>query len=145
MARERTADSAAMASVAPREAVRAEAQAPVAKALKGTPAPWFWSISREGKLHRSTDQVNWQTAEVAGGVTFHSLARIGRQLWAGGSGGALYHSADNGDSWQRVALPGLTDADTITDIDFPTPLNGSVTGPGGRWSTSDGGRTWAKE
>lgn len=145
MARERTADESAMAALAPRAAVRAEERAPVAKALKGAPAPWFWSISPEGKLQRSADQLSWQTVEVAAGVSFRSLARTGSQLWAGGSGGALYHSSDNGASWQRVALPGLSAADTVSHIDFPTPLNGSVASQSGRWSTTDGGRTWAKD
>lgn len=133
MARQRTNQPAAMAALARGEGTGV--------------AAFFWSISSEGKLQRSSDQLNWQTVEVAPGVWFRSVARIGPHVWAGGTGGALFHSPDGGSSWQRVPVgssrPPL--AGTITGLNFTSPSAGTITtSQGEQWSTRDGGRSWSQ-
>jgi len=149
VARKRVTEQSAMAALTQREAVRAEERAPASKgiAAKASPAPFFWSISPEGKLQRSSDQLAWQTVEVAAGVSFRSVAHLGPNLWAGGSGGALYHSSDGGSTWQRVPVgePQQPVQDAITRLGFANPLAGTVTtSRGEQWSTADGGRTWSQ-
>ena len=149
MARKRVTEQSAMAAMTQREAVRAEERAPASKgiAAKASPASFFWSISPEGKLLRSSDQLDWQTVEAAAGVSFRSVAHLGLNLWAGGSGGALYHSSDGGSTWQRVPVgaPQQPVQDAITRLSFANPLAGTVTtSRGEQWSTADGGRTWSQ-
>ena len=77
-------------------------------------------------------------------VTFHVVASVGQNVWAGGSDGALYHSADGGREWNRVALG--SEQGTIKTIHFNNAQQGSVTTEGGAvWSTTDGGATWSKQ
>ena len=80
-------------------------------------------------------------------TTFHVVSVVDNNVWAGGSGGALFHSSDGGQSWnkQPVGSPAV-ETDTIVAIRFSDALHGVITTQGGvRWSTSDGGVTWTKE
>jgi hypothetical protein len=64
---------------------------------KQGPASAQWSISPSGQLQRSEDGgKTWEDVKVADGVTFLVITDIERDVWAGGSGGALYHSSDAG-------------------------------------------------
>ena len=80
--------------------------------------------------------------------TFHVVSVVGGSVWAGGSGGALFHSRDGGQNWSKdvLASPASVETGTIVSIRFSDALHGVVTTDGGsRWSTSDGGTTWTKE
>jgi photosystem II stability/assembly factor-like uncharacterized protein len=81
-------------------------------------------------------------------VTFRAVAAIGAEVWAGGSNGALYHSADAGGHWTQV-VPSVGDAILSGDIvvlEFSDPQHGKITTSTAEiWITSDGGQTWQKQ
>ena len=79
---------------------------------------------------------------------FRAVAANGSDVWAGGSGGALYHSSDAGNHWARVtpASSGAMLTGDIVGLEFPDTQQGKVsTSAGDIWTTSDGGRTWQKQ
>jgi hypothetical protein len=64
-----------------------------------------WTISSAGKIIRSLDGgQSWQDVAVAEGVRFRAIAAQDGTVWAGGDGGALFHSADGGNTWTRRSL-----------------------------------------
>ena len=69
------------------------------------------------------------------------------EVWAGGSGGTLYHTQDGGNRWVRV-LPseaGSALTGDIIAIQFSDPRNGTVTTSNVEiWVTADAGQTWRK-
>ena len=94
--------------------------------LKGFPAP-RWTITAGGALQRSFDGgKSWLDVDVATTAgkkqdefnarqsgpgappVFRALSVSSNaaEVWAGGSGGALYHTVDAGNSWARV-LPSV--------------------------------------
>ena len=100
-----------------------------------------WRLSADGMPQRSLDGAQtWEAIPLPGGTKFHAINSIGHEVWAGGNAGALYHSADAGQSWTKID-PFSTD--DITHIEFSDPQNGLLNTATGRvWSTSDGGRSW---
>ena len=77
-----------------------------------------------------------------------SVSSDGAEVWAGGSGGALYHSMDGGNRWTRVvpAAAGIFLTGDITSIQFNDPRNGTVTTSNAEaWTTLDAGQTWRKQ
>jgi photosystem II stability/assembly factor-like uncharacterized protein len=112
-------------------------QAPVAQ----------WSLSRKGELRRSFDQGgNWQKVSVEGiHAGFLAVSSVGTNVWAGGKGGALFHSADSGLTWTRV-VPTAGRQQLVGDVDhieFADAQNGKVSTDNTVWATSDGGQTWS--
>ncbi len=77
-----------------------------------------------------------------------SVSSNASEVWAGGSGGTLYHSVDAGNSWVGV-LPsgaGLVLTGDILSIQFSDPRNGTVTTSTAEvWTTPDDGQTWQKQ
>jgi hypothetical protein len=70
------------------------------------------------------------------------------EVWAGGSGGVLYHTLDGGNRWTRVVptASGIVLTGNITGIQFSDPQNGTVTTSNAEvWSTTDAGQTWRKQ
>lgn len=63
-----------------------------------------------------------------------------REGWALQEGGILLSTVNGGASWKTVAKSALFDK--VESIQFATPKNGWVTGPGFLQNTVDGGRTW---
>jgi hypothetical protein len=139
--------------------------------MKGVAAP-RWIISAAGTLQRSLDggktwldvnpatdrstSANSMRAEKIGtaaepsSVIFHSLSvsSDAAEIWAGGSGSALYHSTDSGKNWTRVvpSASGTTLAGDITSIQFSDPRNGTLaTSTAEVWITADDGQTWRKQ
>lgn len=104
-----------------------------------------WSISEAGQLQRSLDSGrNWQPVTVDRQASFRSLAAVGDNVWAGGPGAVLYHSADSGGHWTRQTLPGSSA--TIVSLEFSDAQHGVArTADELAWSTSDGGRHWTKQ
>lgn len=77
-----------------------------------------------------------------------SVSSNGAEVWAGGSGGALYHSMDGGNRWTRVvpAAAGIFLTGDITSIQFNDPRNGTVTTSNAEaWTTLNAGQTWRKQ
>ena len=79
---------------------------------------------------------------------FRAVAANGADVWAGGSGGALFHSLDAGNHWLRI-LPradGSKLTGDILSLEFPDPLHGRITTSSSEvWTTSDDGVTWQKQ
>jgi hypothetical protein len=78
---------------------------------------------------------------------FRAVAAAGLEVWAGGSGGTLYHTWDGGNRWSRVTPSALGVALTgdIIAIQISDLQHGEVsTSTGELWATSDNGQTWQK-
>jgi photosystem II stability/assembly factor-like uncharacterized protein len=78
---------------------------------------------------------------------FRAVAAAGLEVWAGGSGGALYHTWDGGNRWSRVtpSVLGVALTGDIIAIQISDPQHGEVsTSTGELWATSDNGQTWQK-
>ena len=79
---------------------------------------------------------------------FRAVAATGADVWAGGSGGALYHSPDAGNHWTRVtpSSSGALLTGDIVSLEFPDTQHGKLsTSAGEIWTTSDAGQTWQKQ
>jgi hypothetical protein len=104
-----------------------------------------WTTA-DGRVVRSNDGgANWKSVDVGEGVTFHAIAHSGNQIWAGGSGGALFHSSDDGATWHRdpVSAGERSPKGDIISIDFQGRQGlGVVTSAGEIWSSSDHGQHW---
>ena len=121
--------------------------------LKGAVAPLAarWSISTSGKVQRSQDSGRtWEEVRVDDAVTFRVVHAAGRDVWAGGSGGVLYHSSDGGAMWQRVYLSSGESPTTETIVgitsgsrDLQHIMVRTISGE--QWATEDGGQHWQKE
>lgn len=79
---------------------------------------------------------------------FRAVASNGPDVWAGASGGLLYHSVDAGQHWTRV-VPASSAArlsGDIVSLEFPDLQHGRVvTSLPEVWTTADGGQTWQKQ
>jgi hypothetical protein len=81
-------------------------------------------------------------------LVFRAVAATGADVWAGGSGGALYHSLDAGDHWAQVspAVAGANLTGDIVNLEFSDSLHGKVTtSTSETLVTTDGGQTWQKQ
>ena len=83
-------------------------------------------------------------------VTFRALSVSSNaaEVWAGGSGGALYHTSDAGNHWARVvpSASGTILTGDILSIQFSDPRIGTVTTSTPEiWTTLDAGQTWHKQ
>jgi len=136
------------------------ARAPLAAArtATGLSGPTvLWSINAspatEGKargvVERSLDSgKTWEVAPLSTDVSFRATASAGSNVWAGGTSGALFHSLDGGDHWERITV---ADEDTIltgtiVNIDArDANLIKITTATGEKWFSSDGGRHWKRQ
>jgi hypothetical protein len=103
-----------------------------------------------GAPQANSPQLSPSKAAVAAdpGVLFRAVAALGLEVWAGASGGVLYHTSDGGGHWTRVtpsiAAAGLTG--DIIGIQFADPQHGTIsTSNAELWTTSDSGQTWQKQ
>jgi len=111
----------------------------------------YWSISAAGRIARSRAEGGpWSELHVDDSVKFQAVSAEGNDVWAGGSGGALYHSTDGGNHWARVKIgPNQTDDQaavtaTIVSLRFSDSQHGEVvTEAHEKWSTTDGGAHWS--
>jgi len=106
-----------------------------------------WRVTAEGYLERSTPE-GWSRVLANQPTIFRVVSVIGDDVWAGGSGGALFHSSDGGQQWKKVPLGTSSGAETATivSIQFDDAQHGVViTEDGSRSSTSDGGVTWTRQ
>ena len=90
-----------------------------------------------------------RVAASAGSIPFfRALSAAGLEVWAGGSAGVLYHSANGGEHWTRVvpSAAGILLTGDITGIAFSDPQHGQITTTTQElWTTSDAGQTWQKQ
>lgn len=81
-----------------------------------------WTVTADGQVQRSADGGrSWTTLPIASEVKFRALAANEREVWAGGSRTALYHSSDAGQTWRKVD-PGRLSGDIVRIV-----LHGATT------------------
>jgi photosystem II stability/assembly factor-like uncharacterized protein len=118
------------------------------KSAFGTPTA-LWSVTPDGKVQRSTDGgKTLEVISVAPAIKFRAITALGNEVWAGGVGGALFHSSDGGAKWSRVAL--IADDNIIKDdiaaIQMRDAQHLTVTSASGaQWATPDAGQHWQKQ
>jgi hypothetical protein len=81
-------------------------------------------------------------------VAFRAVAVNGADVWAGGSGGSLYHSLDAGDHWTRVVpfASGSALTGDVVSLQFPDAQHGTVTTSTSEvWTTGNNGASWQKQ
>jgi len=117
----------------------------------------LWSINASpataenlrGVVERSMDAgKTWEVVPLSGSVSFRAVASAGSNVWAGGTGGALFHSADAGAHWERITVSDESArlTGTIINIDAANPsLIKITTSSGERWTSPDGVRRWTRE
>lgn len=107
-----------------------------------------WRITADGHLERALAGSAWTRVLAEQPVSFRVVAVTGNDVWAGGGDGALFHSADGGEHWNKVVLSaaGQFEHGAVVSIHFDTALQGSVSADSGAtWRTADGGQTWSKQ
>ena len=111
----------------------------------GHPAQW---ALHGNELQRSLDAgVAWKTV-LHSGRPLLCYAAGGNDIWVGGSGGNLFHSANGGVTWSQVypSAQQQTLSDDVTHIDIYSPSQLVLsTSNHQSWSTADGGKTWEKK
>jgi len=86
-------------------------------------------------------------ATTALSATFRTVVAAGSEVWAGGNGGALYHSLDGGNHWSRVipSSSGTILTGDIVQLNFSDSPSGTLTTATGEvWTTADNGQSWLK-
>ncbi len=104
-----------------------------------------WRIGPNGHLERSLAANQWTRVLDDQPVAFHAVAVMGNDVWAGGNGGALFHSSDGGEHWSSVSLAANSKVEmgAIVSIHFDDAQHGVVASDSGtRWTTADGGVNW---
>ena len=106
-----------------------------------------WIITAQGHVQRTVDGgKTWKEVALDGRIKFRAVSAKGAEVWAGGEGGALYHSSDSGNHWSHVALPAEIASATIVRVEFTEAAHGTLaTSAGESWATSDAGATWKKK
>jgi len=109
--------------------------------------PAQWAL-HGNDLQRSLDSgVAWKTV-LRSDRPLLCYAPNGNEIWVGGKGGDLFHSANDGLTWNRVhpSAQEQTLSDDVTNIDIYNSSHIVLsTSNHQTWSTSDGGRSWEKK
>ncbi|MGH9603283.1 MAG: YCF48-related protein [Terriglobales bacterium] len=116
-------------------------------------APLRWTVSAVGLVQRSLDGgKSWQDLFIREGVRFRAVAAQDGNVWAGGDGGALFHSSDAGETWTSRPLSGdakrleMTPGFDILHIDINA--SGQVTVTTSQRQTfvsTDAGQNWNRQ
>ncbi|MGH9668683.1 MAG: YCF48-related protein, partial [Terriglobales bacterium] len=110
-------------------------------------AGMHWIITAKGRVQRTLDGGRtWKEVALDQRIKFRAVSALSSDVWAGGEGGALYHSSDSGNHWSRVLLPAEIASATIVRVEFTDAAHGALATSGGEtWVTSDAGVTWQKK
>ena len=105
-----------------------------------------WQVTDAGNLQRSLDGgKSWESVSVGPAVRLRVVAANGFQVWAGGNGGALFHSGDSGAHFAAVKIHRKHVAVTgdIVSLTFTDARHGRIeTADHDVWTTTDGGKSW---
>jgi len=109
-----------------------------------TSARAHWRINEAGQAERSLGSGMWQPVMPDERARVRVISVFGSNVWLGGESPRLYHSKDDGTTWQLVQLPNKgIGAHAITHIRFQSEQAGTAEADDGtQWSTVDGGQTW---
>jgi hypothetical protein len=111
------------------------------------PAPLLPQAEVSGGYKQKTARMKDLKNSLAARV-FVAISSSGPEIWAGASGGMLYHSIDAGDHWAS-AVPsdhGAFLSGDIIGIEFADQLHGKIaTSTSETWTTGDGGQHWSKK
>ncbi len=109
----------------------------------------LWNISAQaGELRRSNDGGRiWTPITVDAKTNLFALSVAGHEIWAGGEGGVLFRSRDNGATWNQVIVFGGSErlSDAITRIETANERQIRVVTESSAWVSLDGGQTWRKQ
>ena len=106
-----------------------------------------WSI-HGNELQRSLGSGGARKTVLHSGRPFLCYAAGGNEIWVGGKGGDLFHSANGGVTWNQVhpSAQEQTLVDDVTHIDVYSPtVIVLFTSNHQSWSTADGGKSWQKK
>lgn len=103
-----------------------------------------WRIDSAGHPERSFGDGAWQAVLHNEPTKMRVVSVFNSEVWIGGDRSRLYHSIDNGTTWNLIALPAVDGKEhSIAHIRFQTAQSGTVESDDGTaWTTNDGGRTW---
>lgn len=103
-----------------------------------------WRINESGQVERSFGGGVWQPMLPEEKSKMRVVSVFDGDVWIGGDDSRLYHSSDNGTTWNAIALPDKDGGGhSIAHIRFETPEAGTVSAEDGTsWTTTDGGKTW---
>jgi hypothetical protein len=118
---------------------RALSNASIASAARS-----HWRINSLGQPERSFGDGVWQAILPHEQSRMRVVSVFDNEVWIGGDSSRLYHSTDNGATWNLITLPDNDGREhSIAHIHFQTAQSGTVESDDGTvWITSDGGRTW---
>jgi hypothetical protein len=144
-----TTESSIAQPSAPTQSISAFANSETARALSNisgaavTVRP-HWRIDSAGHAERSFGDGDWQPVLANESARMRVVSVFESEVWVGGENARLYHSSDNGNTWNIVPLPVKNgDEPVIVHIRFQTPQAGTVEAADGTsWTTADGGATW---
>jgi photosystem II stability/assembly factor-like uncharacterized protein len=143
-----TTPGEASLKAAPARSVSAFANAAPARVLSNasiaSAARPHWRINSLGQPERSFGDGTWQAVLPHEQSKMRVVSVFDGEVWIGGDSSRLYHSTDNGATWNLIALPGKDGREhSIAHIHFQTAQSGTVGSDDGTvWTTSDGGSTW---
>jgi hypothetical protein len=103
------------------------------------------TLARQSKVPKPERKKNQKEKEAATNPQFRAVVATGPEVWAGGTGGMLYHSVDGGEHWARIVLQaaGVVFTGDIISVEFSDSQHGRITTSTSQvWMTSDGGKSW---
>ena len=133
---------------APARSVSAFSSAATARSLSNASiapaARPHWRINGLGQPERSFGDGDWQAVLPHEPSRMRVVSVFDSEVWIGGDHSRLYHSSDNGSTWNPVALPDKDGREhSIAHIHFQTAQSCTVESDDGTvWTTSDGGSSW---
>jgi hypothetical protein len=147
-AAEMEAPSVAMKKAAPVPSVPAFMNDGTERALSAasvtSAAHPHWRINSQGRAERSYGDGAWQTVLPHEQARMRVVSVFDTEVWIGGDHSRLYHSSDNGATWNLIALPDKDSREhSIAHIHFQTAQSGTVKAEDGTvWTTLNGGSMW---
>jgi photosystem II stability/assembly factor-like uncharacterized protein len=120
-----------------------------AEALERAPADKslarpHWRINAQGQVERAFGEGPWTPVMSNVAARMRVVSVFGGEVWVGGEKSLVFRSADGGESWNPVLLPGKGGMEhTILHIRFGSGEEIRIEAADGTtWVSADGGTTW---